>query len=148
MNVCQLPTAASKRPALLLNMCFHTCTYWSAGNKVRRYSQIFQIFPLCADTHMHTQTPCQSTPPLQEHWLTSAECRNACHRRSKTLTISEFTSAQAQGSARSDGPPNSLVIKDKDTEEGEGERNEGLRKEKEGGEECGYLLSDSPAEMC
>ncbi len=86
------------------------------------------------ETHMHTQTPRQSTPPLQEHWLTSAECRNACHRRSKTLTISEFTSAQAQGSARSDGPPNSLVIKDKDTEEGEGERNEGLRKEKEGGE--------------
>lgn len=61
------------------------------------------------------------------------------------LTISKFTSAQAQGSARSDGPPNSLVIKDKDTREGEGER-----KKKKGGrkKERGYLLSDSPAEMC
>lgn len=57
--------------------------------------------------------------------------QNTCHKRSKTLTISEFTSAQAQGSARSDRPPNSLVIKDKDTEEG---MKEGLR-EKGGGRE-------------
>lgn len=63
-----------------------------------------------------------------------------------TLTISEFTSAQAQGSARSDRPPNRLVIKDKGTEEG---MKEGTKK-KEGreGKECGYLLSDGPAEMC
>lgn len=76
---------------------------------------------------------------------TSAECRNTCHSGSKTLTISEFTSAQAQGSVRADGPPNSLVIKDKDTEEA---TKEGLREKEGGGKECGYLLSDTVAEMC
>lgn len=66
------------------------------------------------------------------------------------LTISTFTSAiNAKGSARSGGPTNSLVIKDKDTEEGEKERKKDLWWERrEGGKECGYLLSDNPAEMC
>lgn len=93
--------------------------------------------------HTHTSTP---RSPLCLCRSTSAECRNTCHKRGETLPISEFTSAQAQGSVRSDRPPNSLVIKDKDTEEG---MKEGLRKKRrEGEKECCYLLSDSPAEMC
>lgn len=52
---------------------------------------------------------------LQEYWLTSAEHRKACHRKNKALTISEFTSAQAQGSERSDGPP--MITKDKGTQD-------------------------------
>lgn len=54
-----------------------------------------------------------------------------------TLTISEFTSAQAQGSARSDRPPNRLVIKDKGAEEG---MKEGTKK-KEGREGRSVAIS-------
>lgn len=135
----------------VLHPCW-TCAFYTyahtilqAAQELQRYSQIFQIFPLSTDTQAHTSTP---LTPLYLCRSTSAECRHTCHKRSKTLTISEFTSAQAQGSARSDRPPNRLVIKDKDTEEG---MKEGLRKKeggREGGKECGYLLSDSPAEMC
>lgn len=136
--------------ALLLDLCFYTCAHLSSGRT--RSPEVFLNIPNTPPplTHMCTrQIPSVHSISLQEHRLTSAERRIACHRRSETLTISEFTSAQAQGSARSDRPPNSLVIKDKDTEEGEGERKRDWGK-KRGREEkeCGYLLSDSPAEMC
>lgn len=91
----------------VLHPCW-TCAFYTyahtilqAAQELQRYSQIFQIFPLSTDTQTHT------SPPLTPLYLcrsTSAECRNTCHKRSKTLTISEFTSAQAQGSARSDHP--------------------------------------------
>lgn len=45
-----------------------------------------------------------------------------CGRSSKMLTISKFTSAQAQRSARWNRPPNSLVIKDKGIQEWEKKR--------------------------
>lgn len=94
-------------------------------------------------SHTHTSAP-QPTLPPQERRLPSAECTEACHRRSETLTISEFTSAQAQGSARSDRPPNSLVIKDKDSRGGrrrEREKGASEGKERRGREERSVAIS-------
>ncbi len=107
-------------PLLILHLCLLVFRQHWKYRDIPRYSKYYPS-PLTHMLYAHTNSP-QSTLPLQGHLLTSAERRKACHRRSKTLTISEFTSAQAQGSTRSDRPPNSLVIKDKDTEEGEGER--------------------------
>lgn len=127
--------------APLLNLCSYTCAYWSSGStgSTEIFPSIPNIPPLLWHTYCaHTPTPL-SPLPLQGHLLTSAERRKACHRRSKTLTISEFTSAQAQGSARSDRPPNSLVIKDKDTEEGEGERKRDWGGKNKGGRKGAWL---------
>ena len=145
-------------PEQHLNTVLHSCwtcdstlvpTSFQAALEVQRCSQIFQIFPpLSADTQARQLPSVRSASAGAR--LTSAECRNACHRRSKTLTISEFTSAQAQGVSAVRQTTQQLGHQGQRHRGGRKRAKEGLREKKkwEGGKECGYLLSDGPAEMC
>lgn len=94
---------------------------------------------------------------MTDHHTSSLLIRNMCQIRkgvwdmceqsksrvtgtSKMLTISNFTSGWAQGSARSDGPPKSMVIKAEDPR-GRRRKNREQLRENEGGKDCGYLIS-------
>lgn len=115
-------------------------TSFQAALEVQRCSQIFQIFPpLSADTQARRLPSVRSTSAGAR--LTSAECRNACHRRSKTLTISEFTSAQAQGVSAVRQTTQQLGHQGQRHRGGRRRAKEGLREKKSGREERSVAIS-------
>lgn len=105
-----------------------------------------RLLLFCLAQPAGTQLRLVKAPPLTPPRLARTYIswnKKACHRRRETLNISEFTSSQASGSGRSDGPPKRSPIKDKDTGK-ERQKKRGRRREGgKGGGRNPAPLSDS-----
>lgn len=117
--------------------------YWDIPN-------YYKYFPFASLTHGDTSVPSVHSRLRRSTSSHQLSGEKACHRRSKTLTISEFTSAQVHGQRGQTDHPTAWSSRTK-TQRRESEGGRQTEKKKGGGEgvnKCGYLLSVSPAEMC